>query len=126
MEQIETRHGARRRRMIGVLAGGALAVAGFAAFGVHSAEAGPYANCDYAKYIGASMGNGGTATVRCYAATRVAARIKLTCFIGIVPSAFKYTPWVGIPAGESRLLSYTSNGWCESFAQTWRADGDVQ
>ena len=126
IEQTPTPRETRRRRITALVAGGALTIAGFAAFGVQSATAGPYANCDYAKYIGASMGNGGTATVRCYAATRVAARIKLTCFIGIIPSAYKYTGWVGIPAGESRLLRYTSNGWCESFGQTWRADGQVQ
>ena len=116
----------RARRIIGVVAGGALTIAGLAAMGIHPAQAGPYANCDDAKYIGGSLGHGDTATVRCYAVTSVAARIKLTCFIGIVPSAYKYTSWVGIPAGQSRLLSYKSNGWCESFAQTWRADGQVQ
>jgi hypothetical protein len=117
----------RRRRVIAVLASGALAIGGLAFFGIQSAQAGPYANCDPAKYIGAnSWGNGGTATVRCHAASRAAVRIKLTCFVAMVPSAYKYTAWSGIAAGTSKLLTYTSNGWCESFGQTWRADGQVQ
>jgi hypothetical protein len=115
----------RARRIIALGATTALAAGGLV-FGIQAAQAGPYANCDNAKYIGAQMGNGGTATVRCYAVTRVAARIHLTCYIAMVPSASKNTSWVGIPAGQSRLLTYKSNGWCESFGQTWVANGEVQ
>jgi hypothetical protein len=90
-----------------------------------SAVAGPVGNCDQATYLGAVMGNGGTAVVHCYAVTDLSARIRLTCWVGPVPTSVKHTSWVWIPAGSRRALTYKSNGWCESFAQTWVATGEL-
>ena len=113
---------ARYRRM--AAAASSLVVAATVLLGP-SANAGPVGNCDQATYLGAVMGNGGTAIVHCYAVTDLTARIRLTCWVGPVPTAVKHTSWVWIPAGSRRALTYTSNGWCESFAQTWVATGEL-